>query len=99
LRSLADLANAHNHLGNKSKATEILGRMKSAPTDEKAINPVFANVYLALGELDLAFDFTEKSIENKEGLILFYLHVHRHTAGVSGDPRFRKYLERLGLPY
>jgi TolB-like protein/class 3 adenylate cyclase len=99
LRSLADLANAHNHLGNKSKATEILGQMKSAPAEEKVINPVFANVYLALGELDLAFDFIEKSIENKEGLILFYLHVHRHTAGVSDDPRFRKYLERLGLPY
>lgn len=99
LKSLSELLGAHCAIGNKVKATEILGQMKQTEAGAKVINPYFASAYLYLGDLDLAFDFFEKSIEKKEGWILFVAKSFRLFDAASNDPRYRKLMDRIGLPY
>ena len=59
-----------------------------------------AQIYLGLGEYDIAYRYLEQAIDKKEGEVLcckYYLMFPQ--MGLAKDPRTEQLLKRLGLAY
>lgn len=56
----------------------------------------FTGLYVALGELDAAFEWLEKAYQERRGW-LAYLNIEPLLEGLRADPRFRRLVERMRL--
>ena len=93
----AELARSYALAGNQVEARKILADLLSRkePGD---VSPFFiALVYTALNDKDHAFQWLDKSVEERSGSVR-YLKVEPRLDALRSDPRFAALLARVGLP-
>ena len=94
---LLRLATALALAGRQAEATQIVDDYLERL--DPMLRPHFdlvASVYVALGNIDRAFDFIEQGVAIKAEEML-YFHNNPITDAIARDPRFRRYLDALGL--
>jgi tetratricopeptide (TPR) repeat protein len=93
---LAQLGRAHARAGNVSEARAIAARLYDEG-EAHVPTPYFtASLYAALGELQPALDWLERSYRERAPHLVF-LKVAPEMDGLRGEPRFRQLLARIGL--
>lgn len=55
-----------------------------------------ATVHLGLGEIDRAFEWLDKAVQEREGGLI-WLNVNQRFAQLCGDPRFQNIVAQIGL--
>ena len=79
--------------GRREDALRILEEVRGS-----AIYPLMvADVYVALGEADAAFEWIEKADEDRETSIT-WIRVSSGLDPLRSDPRFQDLLRRIGFP-
>ena len=97
LLRVAGLGRAYALAGNTAKAREVLRQLHSE-SERRYVPPYFlATVYGALGERDQAFTWLERAYDARD-TNLTWLKVDDAVDPLRSDARFRKLLNRIGLP-
>jgi tetratricopeptide (TPR) repeat protein len=95
-RDLAWLAHAHAIAGERDSATEELDRMLE-DAETTYVSPYSIGlVYLALGDLDSAFDWFDKALVQRDPNIV-YAATDPDFEHVYTNPRFQSLLQRMRL--
>ena len=95
--TLCNLGLFEGIMGDKLKAKEALEKMMDCEGLEFH-NSYVGQVYAAIGELDEAFRYFDKAIEQKDSDLLFLRFKLRDTEFMK-DPRTENLLKRIGIPY
>jgi TolB-like protein/Flp pilus assembly protein TadD len=95
IEGLTALAHAYALAGRTIEARAILGRLKEEGTRYIAA-PMIARVHLGLGEIDQAFEWLNKGLEERSPWTIF-LKMDPLYDAIRPDPRFRDLLLRAGL--
>jgi hypothetical protein len=96
--TLSFLGYAFGIIGQKLKAKEVLEKMKNIEGSKTGSDNDFGKVYVAIGEIDTAFEYFDKAIENHEGRSIFLKYNIQPSAEFKKDPRTKKLFEKIGLP-
>jgi len=95
--TLSALGYAFGITGQKWKAVEVLEKMKNIEGAKTGNDNYFGRVYVAIGEIDTAFEYFDKAIENHEGALIF-LKYNIPSSEFKKDPRTKELFEKIGLP-
>jgi tetratricopeptide (TPR) repeat protein len=95
---LVNLGCLYGIVGERDKAQQVLNELQELSTSRYLLPYSIALVYAGLGEVDRAFEWLEKSYEQREGLLLALKHTASRIPGFSSDPRLADLLRRIGLP-
>ncbi len=90
------LAHAYAKAGRTSVARSILAETKINTGGRYLVSPMIARIHLGLGEIDEAFEWLRKGIEERSYWIVF-LKVDPVYDEIRPDPRFRELLLRAGF--
>jgi hypothetical protein len=90
------MARSYAFLGRRSEALALLDTLKGLMHQEFIPAALFADIYLALGDQDRAFEFLDLAIEERAVLAIWPLF-DRNWDALRGDPRFPPLLARVGL--
>jgi len=93
----ASLAHAYGVFGRKPEAREILNTLKERARTSYVPAYFFVLVFVGTGQYDEAFEWLERSYQERS-TILAYVRLDPRLAPLRPDPRFGKFVERLGLP-
>ena len=85
------LAHAYARAGRTSVARSILAEMKINNGGRYSASPMIARMHLGLGEIDEAFEWLHKGIEERSYWIIF-LKMDPVYDEIRSDPRFRELL-------
>ncbi len=99
LYNLAGLGRSYGTMGEKTKAFEIIEKMKKIEGAKIVGNAYIGSVYGFIGEWDTAFQYYDKAIENHESFILWLKYFLRDANLDMRDPRVLRLLEKMGQPY
>jgi eukaryotic-like serine/threonine-protein kinase len=94
---LALLGHVYAASGKRAEATKTLEQLREISKQRYVPAYSFAIVYAALGEKDQAFQWLEKSLEDREPRIN-RLKVDTLIDSLHSDPRFAELVGRVGLP-
>ena len=83
----------------KEKAKEVLEKMEILRSTHSMGNFEIGFVYAALGESETAFQYFEKAVGNHEGNVLFFKYNIWYHTNLEQDPRTKRLMEKIGLPY
>ena len=84
--------------GREEQARQIRSRLERDAT-EGYISPVqWAFYYNGLGDLDRSFEYIDKALEERDGWLAVFIRVFEFTDDFYADPRYRAFMERIGLP-
>jgi len=97
--TLRYLAILYGLMGEKAKAREVIEKMENMKSTQWVGNADFGVAYMALGEFDAAYQYFERAIEMREGLMLYLNYPIRLFPEFKKDPRTRQLFEKMGLPY
>jgi len=94
---LAGLGHAYGISGQRTAAQEILGKLLER--SKRTYVPAYdiAVVYVGLGDINQAFDWLAKALEERSGFLV-YVKCDRRFDVLRSDPRFGALLERIGVP-
>lgn len=92
----AHLAHALAVTGRTSEARLILERLKERAKEGYMAPSVIAWIYTGLGEVDEAFTWLDKAVEQHDGLLLM-LNGEPISDPLRDDPRFDNVLKKMGL--
>jgi tetratricopeptide (TPR) repeat protein len=95
--SLSSLGASYAHLKDHDKAMEIIEELKKIEGIEQSGNYYIGWVYEALGEWDSAFEYYNKAIENREGMMLWIKY--NSSPEMLEDPRAVEMIEKMGVIY
>jgi len=93
---LSSLANIEAAAGRTAEARAVLAKLLQN-ADKEDVTFFVALVYAGLGETENALDWLERAVDARSGSVR-YLEVEPRLATLRSEPRFRKLLERVGLP-
>jgi tetratricopeptide (TPR) repeat protein len=93
---LPALAHAYARCGQSEQAVGILEELKKVPEGRYQASTMIARVYLGLGEVDQAFEWLWKGLEERSFWNVF-LRVDPVYDPIRSDPRFQDLLESAGL--
>ena len=93
---LGTLAEVCGRAGQRSKAEEFLAELKSLAAHRYVTPTVFVFAYLGMGDHTRAFEFLEKSYQER-GNSLAYFGVSPGYEEIRATPRGQQMLRRLGL--
>ncbi len=93
-RFVGYLGEAYARKGNEAEARKII-RMLEESSAKRPIADEIAMIYLALGDLDKAFLWTSKAIEEKNPFFLGGLNVESEWDSARSDPRFVALLAKV----
>jgi TolB-like protein/tetratricopeptide (TPR) repeat protein len=93
---LPAVAHAYALSGDKEKARGILGEVKKVPEGRYLASPMIARIHLGLGEVDQAFEWLRKGIEERSFWTVF-LKVDPVYDPIRADPRFHELLQSAGF--
>jgi eukaryotic-like serine/threonine-protein kinase len=88
---------AHAALGQRDRAQAIVDELLERSQQGYVAPLHLADIFLALGEYDQAFEWLNRALEDRNGF-LGALAVDSAYDPVRADPRFGALLERIGLP-
>ncbi len=92
------IAVTYARMGEANPARHVLDRLLGRSEAEYVPPSVIANIYMALGEMNLCFSFLEKAYDERD-LWLCYLKVLPIYEGLNlhSDPRYIELLTKMGL--
>ena len=98
---LANLAYAYAAAGQRSKAMDLLRRVKEIEAEDKYVEAGryggLYHLYLALGEKHEALAWLEKAYKAKSSTLL-YMRCWPEFERLRADPRFADLVRRVGIP-
>jgi TolB-like protein len=94
--SLYPLAIAHAMAGNAAAARSALQELENLPDSARGCPSRIGMIYAALGEIEPAFTWLERAVEEHEPTLLWIGAMPR-TAGLRQHPRFQALLEKMNL--
>ena len=92
----ASLACTYAISGRREDAERTLQSLVARSRAEYVAAPCIAELYVALGDHDRAFEWLEKAVEERSSMLVTIQTSHRYDP-VRGDPRFSRLVERVGL--
>ena len=95
---LGHLGMAQAAVGREADARATIGKLTQARADGYSPALPVAEVYVALGELDQAFTWLGRAIEQREPLLTQLKHFPVRHDALKGDPRYAVALQRMGFP-
>ena len=95
LRIIGYLGEAYARMGNEEEARKIIQVLERS-SEARPVSDSIASVYLALGELDETFLWTERAVEENNPFFLGGLNVEREWDSVRSDPRFVALMKKIG---
>src|SRR5262249_6990969 len=93
---VASLAATYAKAGNRRAALQLVDQLSEVAADQYVPPIAWAWTYTALGELDVAFDWLDKSADAHE-MLLAYAGVAPAYDALRPDPRFAALIRRIGL--
>ena len=95
----ASLSLAHSYAlaGRRGKARSVLDDLIKSGKVQAPASPLVAQAYLGLGEIEKAFEWLLKGIEERSPWITL-LKMDPIYDGIRSDPRFQELLRLIGLP-
>ncbi|HJZ75848.1 MAG TPA: protein kinase [Vicinamibacterales bacterium] len=93
---VASLAATYAKAGNRRAALQLVDQLREVAADQYVPPIAWAWTYTALGELDVAFDWLDKSADAHE-MLLAYAGVAPAYDALRPDPRFAALIRRIGL--
>ncbi len=96
-RFSSSMAHAQARFGQPAQARQILTKFKEDARKAYVPSYYFALVHTALGEKDSAFEWLERSYQERSTL-LAYLRIDPRLAPLRADPRFSDLVRRMGFP-
>lgn len=94
---LAGLGSLYGRMGRRADALRILAELEKRYREQTASAYNLAQVYVGLGEKDLAFEWLERDYREQSGW-LDAIGVEVAFIPLHSDPRYRELLKRLGIP-
>jgi tetratricopeptide (TPR) repeat protein len=94
----ASLANAYAAIGKRAEAEKIQRDFERKSKDGYVSPYIVATIYAGLGEKDRAFQFLEKSYDERSPDISWHLKADLRIDNLRSDPRFQDLVRRVGLP-
>jgi serine/threonine-protein kinase len=92
----AHLGYAYALAGKKTAARQVLSELEKISRERYVSSYYFAVIYLGLGDIKHAFEWLEKSYEERSGFLPF-LNVEPMVDSIRADSRFANLLRRVGL--
>jgi TolB-like protein/Tfp pilus assembly protein PilF len=80
--------------GRKQEAREVLKKLRQP--DQYVLPSSFAHVHFGLGEIDAAFEWFDRAIEERDQMMMPILS-YAHFDPLRQDPRFAKLLSKMNL--
>jgi TolB-like protein/Tfp pilus assembly protein PilF len=93
---LASLGQVYGLNGDQTKALAILDQLEKRSKSQYVSSYCRTVVYVGLNEMDLAFDWLEKALEERSEMVPF-LRLGGECDNLRSDPRFNDLLRRCGL--
>jgi TolB-like protein/DNA-binding winged helix-turn-helix (wHTH) protein/Tfp pilus assembly protein PilF len=93
---LTELGHAYAVAGQRDEATKIIAELRERAKQQYVSPYLVATIYAGLGDKVQAFDWLQKSYENRCGW-LAWLKVDPKLDNLRSDPRFADLLQRVGL--
>ena len=93
---LAYLANAYARSGKREEAMKVVAQMHELARQRYVPAYGFGIAYAGLGDKDQAFQWLERSLQDRAWEIT-YLKVDPNMDGLRSDPRFNDLVKRVGL--
>ena len=94
--TLATLGFVLGRAGRTAEAKQILAELEEHATREYVSPVSFATVYLGLGDIERALDWTERACDDRRGWLV-YVAVNPLMEPMRGHPRFEALVRRMGL--
>jgi TolB-like protein len=82
--------------GRPGEGLKLLEELRERAQKQYVPSWSFAAIYLGLGEIDKAFDWFEKAVEEREPLMLHF-HVHPNYGPLRTHPRYKTLLRKMNL--
>ena len=92
----AALAAAYRRVGRLSEAEQIRSEVEQKARREYVPFAVCAFTAAALGYVDEAFDYLERAVQDRDGILMF-LTTERTIESIRNDPRYVKVLDSMNL--
>ena len=94
LRGVGSIGYIYAKTGNVDKALECLNKLKENNEREMdlTLDMEYVALYTALGDLDEAFNYVERSLSNKLGILVY--NTHPFTAELRKDKRFDELVKK-----
>jgi DNA-binding winged helix-turn-helix (wHTH) protein/TolB-like protein/Flp pilus assembly protein TadD len=83
--------------GKQKEARQILEESQRTAKDHYVSSYPVAMIYVGLGENDKAFEWLEKSLQERDNSMVF-INVDQRLDSIRSDPRFAKLVREVGLP-
>ena len=83
-------------LGRRAEALQLLERIEEYARAEYFPSAWIADVYVALGDFDRAFELLDQAVEERT-IVLLWLAYDHNWDPLRADPRFPAILARIGL--
>jgi len=90
-------ATTYAKVGRIAEARSILDETEKAWTPGSASSTYIAAIHGRLGEKDAAFEWLEKALRDRVGLLVHFKS-HPLFDDLHGDPRFEALVKRIGIP-
>jgi serine/threonine protein kinase/Tfp pilus assembly protein PilF len=94
--ALGNLGWAYALTGRKGEALKLLEELRERAQTQYVPSWSFAAICLGLGEMDEAFDWFEKAVDEREPLML-HCHVHPNYDPLRTHPRYKGLLLKMNL--
>lgn len=95
--TLSPLGSAYAATGREKEARNILNELREQYAKKQMIAYHIAGVYAALGEREQAFEWLEKSFQDRQSLLPI-IRWHPQFDSLRDDTRFKDLLRRMNLP-
>ena len=96
---VASLAFAYAAVGKFSDAQKILGELQRQSKTRYVSPYMIGVIWAGLGQKDRAFEFLEKSYDEKSSDMAYFIGADWRLDGLRSDPRFAELLRRMALPH
>ncbi len=93
---LAGLGWGYALTGRTGEALKLLKELQERAQKEYMPSWSFAAIYWGLGEMDKAFDWFEKAVDEHDPLMLHF-HVHPNYDPLHTHPRYKELLRKMNL--
>jgi len=94
--ALGNLGWAYASTGRTAEALKLLEELQERAQKQYTPSWSFAVIYSGLGEMDKAFDWFEKAVDEREPLML-HCHVHPNYDPLRTHPRYPALLRKMNL--
>jgi tetratricopeptide (TPR) repeat protein len=88
---------AYKRMGRIEEAQHVLNNLLERSKQQYVPPMIIGRFYLNMGEIDQAFDWLKRALEERDPVLLWLGLVSKRLASLRSDPRFIEVMEKTGL--